>query len=261
VLLLLPTAAQAQGVVDTHVHYNRESWSFYSPEEALALMNEAGIAWALVSSTPDDGTLRLYELAPDVVVPVLRPYRNAADFATWTRDAEVLADIEERLSWGIPYRGIGEFELYPGEAEHVVVRRVTDIAAEHGLFLHVHAGTIALRELASVRSDVRVLWAHAGVDASAGDVASVLAEFPSVWVEVSLRSEEIAPGGILDPGWRQLFIDYSDRVMLGSDTWLPRDWTALPSTHATMQAWLRQLPPEVAAQIAYGTANLFLSQR
>jgi hypothetical protein len=100
-----------------------------------------------------------------------------------------------------------------------------------------------------------VLWAHAGVDASAVDVASVLAQYPNVWVEVSLRAQEIAPAGVLNPSWRQLFVDYADRVMLGSDTWLPRDWTALPSTHATMQEWLQQLPPEVAAQIAHGTAD------
>ncbi len=257
--LLLPTAARAQDanprVVDTHVHYNRESWSVYTPEEALALMREAGIAWALVSSTPDDGTLSLYELAPDVVVPFLRPYRSASDFATWTGDADVLAYVEERLTWGVPYRGIGEFELAPGQAEHVVVRRLIDIAADRGLWLHAHAGPIALRELASVRSDVRILWAHAGIDAMPAEVEQVLLDYPNVWVELSLRSAEIAPDGVLDREWRRLFVDYADRVMLGSDTWLPRDWTALPRTHEVMKSWLQQLPPEVAAQLAHGTAE------
>jgi hypothetical protein len=241
--------------VDTHVHYNRESWSVYAPEDALALMHQAGIAWALVSSTPDDGTLRLYELAPSTVVPFLRPYRNAAEFATWTRDPDVLAYMEERLTWSVPYQGIGEFELAPGQAEHAVVRRLVDIAAERGLWLHAHAGVAAIRELAGVRADVHLLWAHAGVDAPASEVAQVLVEHPNVWLEVSLRSAQIAPDGLLDPTWSQLFIEYADRVLLGSDTWLPRDWTALPETHATMQAWLQQLPPDIAAKLAHGTAE------
>jgi hypothetical protein len=257
--LLEPATVRAQDavppVVDTHVHYNRETWNVYGPQEAIALMQEAGITWALVSSTPDDGTLQLYELAPDVVVPFLRPYRAAADFATWTRDPGVLDYVEERLTWGIPYQGIGEFELAPAEAEHMVVRRLSDIAADRGLWLHVHAGVVALRELASVRPDGRVLWAHAGVDASPADVGQVLVDYPNVWVEVSLRSAEIAPEGVLGAGWRQLFVDHVDRIMVGSDTWLPRDWTALPRTHAVMQSWLQQLPPDVAAKLGYANAE------
>ena len=260
-LPLGPASVSAEGVVDTHVHYNRESWSVYAPEEALILMQQAGITRALVSSTPDDGTLRLYELAPAFVVPVLRPYRTASDFATWTTDLEIVAHIEERLSWAIPYQGIGEFELAPGQAEHMVVRRLTEIAAERGLFLHAHSDAVAIRELASVRSDVRILWAHAGVDASPPEIAGVLIEHPNVWVELSLRSSDVAPNGQLDPAWRQLFLEYSDRIMLGSDTWLPRDWTVLSATHAALQMWLQQLPPEVAARLAHLTAEALLGSR
>jgi hypothetical protein len=149
--LLAWTPALAQPVVDTHVHYNRETWRVYPPEDTLALMDAAGIRWALVSSTPDDGTLALYELAPQRVVPMLRPYRVPSDFLTWTTDPSVLADIETRLQTGVPYRGIGEFELEPGQAYHSVPRRLADLAAERGLWLHAHAQPLAIGELAALR--------------------------------------------------------------------------------------------------------------
>ena len=40
-------------------------WSSYSPDAILALFDKTGVRKAIVSSTPDDGTLRLYEKAPD----------------------------------------------------------------------------------------------------------------------------------------------------------------------------------------------------
>ena len=64
---------------------------------------------AIVSSTPDDGTLKLYEKAPKGVVPFLRPYRTRDDMGSWPSDPGVQAYVEERLKRGI-YRG-SEFHL------------------------------------------------------------------------------------------------------------------------------------------------------
>jgi len=227
----------------------------YSPDEVLGLLDEAGVRWALVSSTPDEGTLQLWQRAPDRVVPMLRPYRHAADFATWTTDLDLLADIEARLSSGVPFRGIGEFEVEPGQAFDPVPRRLADIAAERGLWLHAHAEPLALTELAGLRPDAHVLWAHAGVTAAPETVSDVLAEHPNVWVELSLRGAEIGPDGALTPAWAELFLQHPERVMLGSDTWLPRDWTAISRLHAATRVWLAQLPPEVATKIAHANAE------
>lgn len=257
-----PVSARAQvelPIIDTHVHFNRETWSVYSPYEALALLDAAGVQRALVSSTPDDGTLRLYELAPDRIVPMLRPYRSAADFVTWTTDPSVVVDIEERLASGVPYRGIGEFELAPGQAFLGVPTRVVELAAERGLWLHVHAEPVALRELASLRGDVRILWAHAGVTAAPDAVAAVLDEHATVWVELSLRSDEIAPAGVLDPAWSAVLNQHAERVMLGSDTWVPSQWSELARLHTRHRTWLQQLPPDVARAIAHANAERLLA--
>jgi hypothetical protein len=66
-----PGFTQDLPVFDAHVHYNQPDWSVYPPPAALAILDQAGVRWALVPSTPDDGTLRLFEEAPARIVPVL----------------------------------------------------------------------------------------------------------------------------------------------------------------------------------------------
>src|SRR5262245_8760637 len=109
-----PAAAQFP-IFDAHVHYSRPDWSVYSPEQALAILAAAGVRRAIVSSTPDDGTLTLYEKAPKTVVPFLRPYRTRDDMGGWHSDPAVEAYVEGRLKRGI-YRGIGEFHLSAPDA-------------------------------------------------------------------------------------------------------------------------------------------------
>src|SRR5881409_4205662 len=87
-----PVAAQYP-LFDAHIHYSRPDWDAYPPERALALLARAGVRRAIVSSTPDDGTLKLYERAPTVVVPFLRPYRTREDMAGWHADAGVAAYV------------------------------------------------------------------------------------------------------------------------------------------------------------------------
>jgi hypothetical protein len=47
-------------ICDTHVHYKQPAWSLYTPAEIIELMERAGVPRALVSSSPDEGTLMLY---------------------------------------------------------------------------------------------------------------------------------------------------------------------------------------------------------
>src|SRR5260370_38450037 len=81
---------------DAHIHYNRPDWDAYTPERALSILAQAGVHRALVSSTPDDGTVELYRRAPQAIVPFLRPYRTDADRDGWTRDPAVAAYVEPR---------------------------------------------------------------------------------------------------------------------------------------------------------------------
>jgi hypothetical protein len=259
VLLFAVTAQEELPIFDAHIHYSRDAWSLYSPEEALAILDQAGISKAFVSSTPDDGTLQLAALAPDRIVLDLRPYRVSGDLAAWTSDPSVLPYLEGRAAERA-YAGIGEFHLLPGDVDrNVVPRAVVAMAAERGLVLHAHADATALEELLQVRPDIRVLWAHAGMSASPSTVRQLLDLHPNLWVELALRYD-VAPGGQLDPTWATLFADYPDRFMIGTDTWIPSQWTRLPSLMANVRVWLRQLPPVLAQAIASGNAERVLIQ-
>jgi hypothetical protein len=256
-----PTPAVAQAddfpIFDTHLHFSQDAWGLFTAQDILALMDQAGVYRALVSSTPDDGTLQLYQLAPDRIIPILRPYRTRADMTTWTRDVTVVSYVEERLAAGV-YRGIGEFHLGTGESSNLAPRRFADLSAELDLFLHAHTDATGVAELLALRSDAKILWAHAGMGASPATIDALLARSPHLWVELALRTD-VAPGGRLDPEWAALFARYPDRFMIGTDTWVPSRWPQLPRLMADVRTWLRQLPRDLAERIAAGNAEaLFL---
>ena len=245
--------AQDLPLFDVHIHYSEPTWAVYPPESALAILDRAGVRRALVSSTPDDGTLMLYEKAPDRIVPILRPYRTQDDIGTWTQDRSILPYLEGRLTRGI-YRGIGELHLSPGQAVSPVVRRIVTLAAQRKLVLHAHADERAVEELLRLDPQVRVLWAHAGMSAGPETVRRLLDAFPTLWVELALRSD-VAPGDKLDPAWRAVFLRYPDRFMVGTDTWINPQWDRLPEILDGVRAWLRQLPRDVAERIAFRNAE------
>ena len=251
-LLVLGTAAHAAAelpIFDAHVHYSRPDWDVYSPERALSILTAAGVRRAIVSSTPDDGTLKLYEKAPKTVVPFLRPYRTRDDMGKWHSDPGVQTYVEERLKRGI-YRGIGEFHLSVAEAGGPTVKRVAELAAERDLFLQAHVDDATIKKLLTLYPKARFLWAHAGMSAPASTVGRLLERFPKLYVELALRTD-VASGGQLDPEWRAVFVKYPDRFMVGTDTWVTSRWEVMRDYHRDVQTWLAQLPPEVAEAIAW----------
>jgi hypothetical protein len=246
-------AAEELPIVDTHLHYSQDAWTAYPTPSILTLLTRAGIIRAFVSSTPDDGTVRLYEAAPDRVVPVLRPYREPGDQGAWHRDPGVVAYLEGRIRRGI-YRGIGEFHLYGRDAQAEVVRQVAELAARNGLFLHCHCDVEALEIVLGLVPGVRVLWAHAGMSSGPEVVGPLIDRHAGLTVELALRSD-VATGGTLDAAWRALFLRHPDRFMVGADTWAPSRWSDLAAITEATRGWLRQLPPEVARRIARENAE------
>jgi hypothetical protein len=246
-------ASEELPITDVHLHYSQPAWTDYPPAAVLEVLDRAGVRRAFVSSTPDEGTVRLYEAAPDRITPVLRPYRVPGDLGTWWRDAGVVAYLAQRLRRPI-YRGIGEFHLYGDAARSPVVREVAELAARHGLFLHCHCDEAAIEHLLRVARGVPVLWAHAGMTAGPAEVGRLLDAWPLLSVELALRSD-IARGGQLDPAWRALFVRHPDRFMVGTDTWVASRWDVLGQVQAETRAWLGQLPPDVARRLATENAE------
>ena len=123
-------------IFDTHVHYSRDAWSEYTPARIEELFREAGVLRALVSSTPDDGTLKLFRHMPQRVVPNLRPYRDGADVTSWSANQEVFdyvsgAPDQRRLSRRRrvpPVRSAGG-PIPPGPGTGQAGRRKRSVAA------------------------------------------------------------------------------------------------------------------------------------
>ncbi len=261
-LLCLATgAAQAvEPLHDGHIHYSANAHDSVSPEQALALLDRAGIARALVSSTPDDGTLTLHRLAPERIVPVLRPYRDRGDMASWHRDPEVVAYVEARLSASDVYRGLGEFHLDAADVGSPEMARLIGLARERDLFLHAHTDGAGIEALLAVAPGVRVLWAHAGLGEPLETVDAVLTRHPGLMADLSYRYGNILDGETLDPGWRELLIRHADRFLMASDTWAPTRWPALPAITTQAQTILTALPDAVAARLAHGNFEALLAR-
>lgn len=243
-------------IFDAHIHYSQSDWSSYTADAILALLDRTGVRWAMVSSTPDDGTVRLYEKAPDRIVPVLRPYRTRTDMGTWTTDASIVPYVQERLKRGI-YKGLGEFHLSAAQATDPVVKEFAALAARHGLFLCAHTGAAGIEELLRLYPQGRWLWAHAGLGEPFETVARVTDRHPSLMMELSLKYE-VADGGTLDPRWKALFLRHPNRFMVGTDTWMTSQWDRFDSIQAGIRTWLGQLPRDVAEQLAYRNAKKFV---
>jgi predicted TIM-barrel fold metal-dependent hydrolase len=252
-------ATDATPLFDGHIHYNRDVWAIYPPETAMARLDEAGIGRALVSSTPDQGTLKLYELAPERIVPVLRPYRSPADRGTWYRDPQVIEYLKQRLKLGV-YRGIGEFHLYGRQANTPQIRQLVELAVERNLFLHAHSDESAIEILIAHSPRVRILWAHGGMTSPPESIDSLLGRHSNVWVELSYRYDDILSGDDLDPAWRELFLKYPDRFILGTDTWTAERWADALYITKTARSWIALLLDEVRVQFAFENVTRFLNQ-
>ena len=244
---------------DGHIHYSVGATQHYSPEQIIGILDGAGIRRALLSSTPNDGTIELYTRYPQRFIAELRPYRKTRDLATWSverrswyRDADTVAFIERELNRGI-YRGIGEFHLDGVEADTPVIRRMVELASERKLWLHAHSDAQAIDKLFAYDPHARIVWAHAGMSEPPGVIDRMLARYPALWADLSYR--DVAPGDTLDAEWKALFLKYPDRFLYGSDTWIAPRWEEVGSLTRQARGWLAQLPPEVAENIAWRNAE------
>ncbi|MDE0382277.1 MAG: amidohydrolase, partial [Defluviicoccus sp.] len=98
---LLPSAARAAGapvpIFDAHIHFSHDAAERFTAGEAIAILEKAGLARALVSSSGDAGTRALHAAAPDLALPSLRPYRRRGEIGSWVDDPSVIDFLEDRL--------------------------------------------------------------------------------------------------------------------------------------------------------------------
>ena len=246
---------------DAHVHYKEPAWDAYPVKSIIELMDKNGVAMGLVSSTPDEGTIMLWEYAPGRIVPELRPYHGNAGSSNWAK-AEGMADYLSGRLEDYPHEGIGEFHIHSLDtSDEPLFRKVIAMAKERDIVIHVHSGTEPVRWLYSLDPDVKMIWAHAGLGEPASAVHALMSEFPALYADTSLREHAILgdggrnEGGGLDPDWETIVFDFQDRLMIGSDTWVNGQWDRYSDIMASNRLWLSKLPRSVAEKIAYKNAE------
>jgi hypothetical protein len=151
---------------------------------------------------------------------------------------------------------IGEFHVYGADADLPVPRRIVQLAKQYGLMLHAHGDADAVERLFRQDKDARILWAHAGFD-SAERVRDMLRKHPNLWADLATRSDHGA-GGKVAPEWRPVFLEFPDRFMVGTDTWVPERWHYVPEHASWSRVWLADLPPDVAERIAWKNGEAVL---
>ena len=191
-----------------------------------------------------------------------------------------------------PFKGIGEFHLYDSEnANGPVAKKLMAFAEEKNLAVLAHVDDTAIDLLManapSKGQKLKLIWAHTSIGgAPASRIDELFGKYPLLMGELSYRPGLTCEGGrraagaphgarapsggsepdavgerggpYLCPEWRALMLKYPSRFMIGSDTWVNQRWQYYDELMKGYRAWLGDLPPEVARQIAWGNgAALF----
>jgi len=245
-------------IFDAHLHYNDEAQAAVSVDAAFELFRRNGVAAILANSRPNDGTRALYEASRKdpatgvEVVPFIRVYRTREDLGTWMNNREILAMIVEEQKRGF-YKGVGEFHVHGRAADTPVVKDMVDFSVAKGLVLHAHCDDEALELLYAHNPKARVIWAHTGFGTPLARVEELLRKYPALWGELSYRSG-IADSSTLSAEWKALFSRHPTRFLLGSDTWVNERWASYPAIMGGYRRLLGELPPGIAARIAWENA-------
>jgi hypothetical protein len=235
-------------IFDAHIHYSHDAWETVPPPQAIEILRKAGIKRALVSSSNDDGNQRLLAAAPDLILSSLRPYRTRGDVGGWVREDAIVAYLEDHLK-KYRYVALGEFHLYGADADLAVPRRMVHLAQQYNLVLHAHSDVDAIGRLFLQYPAARILWAHSGFERPE-NVREMLKKHKNLWCDLAFRTDH-ATAGKPSPEWRALFMEFPDRFMLGTDSYVPERWHFIIEHARWARAWLADLPADVAERIAF----------
>jgi hypothetical protein len=251
------TKVSDKPVFDAHIHYSHDVWDAIPPEDAIRRLRETGVERALVSSSSDEGTQRLYQADPAFVIPSLRPYRKRGTIDTWMYDETLIPYLKQRLET-YRYAAIGELHINGEQAKTTVMREVIRLAEQYQLILHIHSDAEAIQLVFEQYPEAHILWAHAGFE-QASTVAELMDKQPNLMADLSFRTE-IYQNGRFFPSWEQLLVKHADRFLLGIDTYEPQRWLQVGNVMLWQRALLMALPDDVARKIAYENSE-WISRR
>ena len=285
-LCLLSGVAAAVGAerADIHLHLKWSQLEVTSVAEAMVALQDNGIVLAGVIGTPPELAQRLREADPARVFAWYGPYSEARDWSRWYFDEDLPGRARAAIASGA-YRGIGELHLIGGFAprwDTPVIEALLALSAEYRVPMLVHvefSRADYLIGLCAQEPRARLLLAHGGAPMPPRELRRALDACPNLWWELSARdpwryvsSPITDEAGTLRPEWRQLILDYSERLMLGSDPVWPVDqldrwdepdtgWQHLARFWKAHEAWLAQIPEPAARAIRLANAQRYFDLR
>lgn len=254
--------AKTMPIFDAHIHYKEPAWGPYPVETIIEMMDRNGVAMGLVSSSPDEGTIMLWEYAPNRVVPELRPYHGRAGSSNWTDMDGMASYLEGRLEQ-YPHEGIGEFHIRSVLMwNEPLFREIIRMARARDIYLHVHSDAEPIRWLYGLDPDVKIIWAHTGLGENTDTIFELMSEFPNLLADTSLREGAILRGGGdgLNPEWERIIFEFQDRLMLGSDTWVNSMWDQYDAIMDENRELLSRLPLPIAEKLAFKNAERYFGR-
>ena len=248
-------------IFDAHMHYKEPAWQPFPVPTVIELMDKSGVAMALVSSSPDDGTIMLWEYAPKRIVPELRPYHGQAGSSNWTKAPGMLAYLQKRLAT-YPHRGIGEFHIHSIDPrDRDFLKQVAKLAIDRQMVIHLHSGAKPVQLFYEFEPGLTIIWAHAGMSEPPEVIGPMLERYPNLYTDTSYREHDILGDGDIESRWRDLIMRYPDRFMVGSDTWVNSQWESYEALIELNRHWLSKFPREVAEKIAYRNAEALFGRK
>ncbi|MEX3008392.1 amidohydrolase family protein [Hoeflea sp. TYP-13] len=239
-------------IFDAHMHYKEPAWGAYPPETVIELMDKSGVAMALVSSTPDEGTIRLFEFAPDRVVPELRPYHGSVGSGNWINADGMLDYLKDRLERH-PHQGLGEFHVHRLDPDdRPFLEDIAALAVDNDILIHVHSGADPVELFYELEPALTIIWAHAGMSDPPEKVDEMLSRYATLYADTSFRENDILSNW---ERWQPVIMRHADRLMVGTDTWVNSQWANYEGLIATNRRWLARLPRETAEKIAFRNAQ------
>ena len=252
------SSASGLPLFDAHVHYSEDVWQAIPAEDAIKRLKKHGIQRAIVSGTPTDGAIKLFEQNPKLVVPFLRPYRTSEDRRDWYTNPEILEYVRSQLA-KFDYRGLGEFHLFGSQVDTPTMKGILELARKKNLILLSHSNHETVDALIAAAPNLIIIWAHGGFDVDVDVVTNKLKKYKNLHIELSFR-EGITENKKLTAEWNKVFTTYPTRFLIGTDTYTGQRWLQLPELIKSYQEWLKQLPRDIAEAIAYKNGERITAQ-
>jgi hypothetical protein len=248
-------AFQPLPLFDSHSHYKTEDARVYDGKDILAMMDRENITHMVIVGEPPQRVQSLYKLAPLRIIPFLGLYESYKGKSDWMHNDQLPTKLEELLKKD-EYMGIGEIHLFKKDRDNKNFKDLLGLADKYDLPVLFHGDAEVVDQVFKMYPEMTVIWAHLGTKPAPSLLKRMLKRYPEkLYIDTSVRDEMIMRNNKLLPQWKDLFISYSDRVLIGIDTFYTPRWENIDKVTQRIRHWLSFLPEPVARKLAYENAQ------